>query len=362
MIDINLLRAEKGGDPNLVRQSQRSRGGEVAEAIVDKVLALDQEWIKAQFAVNQKSKEINAISKQFGALAKQKLTNSPEAEDLKKRKAVLEQEKQVLAAASDEKEKELFSTLKTIGNIVHSSVPVSSTEDDNAILETWWPEGRKEEEERAKREKLIKDGKGVPGLFSHHHILEQIAGYDPNRGAKVVGHRGYFLTGPGVDLNMALMQYGLNFLEQRGYTKIWTPFFMNQSMMAKTAQLEEFDEALYRVPDASGEDKYLIATSEQPLSAFHANEWFNPKELPKKYAGTSTCFRKEAGAHGRDAWGTYRVHQFEKIEQFVLTEPEKSWEMHIEMLNAAKEFYQSVICCNFSLNFHIELYQLFLAH
>lgn len=113
--------------------------------------------------------------------------------------------------------------------------------------------------------------------------------------------------------------------------------------MAKTAQLEEFDEALYNVAGEEGDSKYLIATSEQPISAFHQNEWFSDaSELPKKYAGTSTCFRKEAGAHGRDTWGIFRVHQFEKIEQFCLTEPEKSWEMHKEMLEVAKEFYQSV--------------------
>jgi seryl-tRNA synthetase len=88
--------------------------------------------------------------------------------------------------------------------------------------------------------------------------------------------------------------------------------------------------------------KYLIATSEQPISAFHAGEWLAEKDLPLKYAGCSTCFRKEAGAAGRDNWGIFRVHQFEKIEQFVLTEPEKSWEMHEEMLKCAEEFYKSV--------------------
>ncbi|KAH9254537.1 serine-tRNA ligase, cytoplasmic [Batrachochytrium salamandrivorans] len=124
--------------------------------------------------------------------------------------------------------------------------------------------------------------------------------------------------------------------------------------MAKTAQLEEFDEALYSVEGEAGDAKYLIATSEQPISAFHAGEWFSDaSELPKKYAGSSTCFRKEAGAHGRDTWGVFRVHQFEKIEQFVITHPEKSWEMHDEMIKVAKEFYQSL-----GLPYHIiRLYQ-----
>lgn len=128
--------------------------------------------------------------------------------------------------------------------------------------------------------------------------------------------------------------------------------------MAKTAQLEQFDEELYKVVekevdpnDKEAEDntKYLIATSEQPISAFHAGELFaTESELPKKYAGLSTCFRKEAGAHGKDAWGIFRVHQFEKVEQFVLCDPEKSWEMHEEMLKTAEEFYQSVSLLSWS--------------
>jgi seryl-tRNA synthetase len=126
---------------------------------------------------------------------------------------------------------------------------------------------------------------------------------------------------------------------------------MNKEMMSKTAQLEEFDEALYKIVGSESavdksEDntKYLIATSEQPISAFHAGEWFvePEKELPKKYAGSSTCFRKEAGAYGRDTWGLFRVHQFEKVEQFVLTDTDKSWEMHEELLTNSKEFYESL--------------------
>ena len=89
-----------------------------------------------------------------------------------------------------------------------------------------------------------------------------------------------------------------------------------------------------------GDDKYLIATSEQPVCSFHQNEWLQPKDLPKKYAGYSTCFRKEAGAHGKDAWGIFRVHQFEKVEQFVLTHPEESAETQELMIKTAEEYYQ----------------------
>ncbi len=130
-----------------------------------------------------------------------------------------------------------------------------------------------------------------------------------------------------------------------GYKPNQPPFFLDRQQMAKTAQLSQFDEELYRVsegPTTSDSDRYLIATSEQPLSCLHADEWLQPGELPIKYCGYSTCFRKEAGSHGRDAWGIFRVHQFEKVEQFVLCKPEDSWKHFDEMLNTSEEFYKSL--------------------
>lgn len=118
---------------------------------------------------------------------------------------------------------------------------------------------------------------------------------------------------------------------------------MNKDMMAKTAQLDQFDEELYKVI-ADDDEKYLIATSEQPISAYHSGEWFESPEtqLPLRYAGYSTCFRKEAGSAGRDMWGIFRVHQFEKVEQFCITSPDKSWEALDQMIATSEEFYQSL--------------------
>jgi len=130
-----------------------------------------------------------------------------------------------------------------------------------------------------------------------------------------------------------------------GYTPVQPPFFMKKDLMAKTAELEDYDDVLYKVVEDKDKpelDKYLIATSEQPLSAFHRDKSLDKARFPIRYVGISSCFRREAGSSGRDIRGIFRVHQFEKIEQFVLTEPEKSWDEHKEMIKASEDFYQSL--------------------
>lgn len=239
-------------------------------------------------------------------------------------------ELKALQAESDALDVKRRKLLKQIGNLVHDSVPVAESEEKNEVVR----------EVGAKRG----DKEGEYKLHHHHELLHMIGGYEPERGVKVTGHRGYFLTGPGVELNLALIQYALSFLNERGYKSLQTPFTMNKDVMAETAQLEDFDEALYKVSGDGDDEKYLIATSEQPISAYHRGEWIPEKQLPIKYGGYSTCFRKEAGSHGKDAWGIFRVHQFEKIEQFCITSPDDdaSWKMHEEMLTAAEDFNKSL--------------------
>lgn len=134
-------------------------------------------------------------------------------------------------------------------------------------------------------------------------------GYDPERGVKVVGHRGYFLKKWGVFLNQALINYGLEFLDSKGYTPLQTPQFMLKDYMAKTAQLEDFDEELYKVVDGDAQnDKYLIATSEQPISAFHADEWLVAKDLPIKY-GSFLVFGKSFTNSWKICWVFFMLPQ-----------------------------------------------------
>jgi seryl-tRNA synthetase len=185
-----------------------------------------------------------------------------------------------------------------VGNIVHDSVPVGVDEDkDNRVERTW----------------------GTPrspvGLLNHAELLWCIGGYEPDRGVTVAGHRGYFLKDAGVLLNQAFINYSIDFLRKRNYSVLQPPYMMKKDVMSGVAQLEQFDEELYKVGGSEGVegDSYLIATSEQPICAYHKDDWLEEKALPLRYSGVSTCFRKEAGSHGKDNWGIFRVHQFEKV-------------------------------------------------
>ena len=211
------------------------------------------------------------------------------------------------------------------GNLVPDDVPVDDNEDNNLVVDT---NGTFERDD---------------WMLSHYDLVQLAGMANTQKGSVVAGSRGYFLTGMGMRLNQALISYAVQFLSERGHTMVQTPFTMSKSIMGKVAQLADFDEQLYKV-SGGAEDQYLIATSEQPLCGYHLNDWCDKASLPRKYAGYSTCFRKEAGSHGRDQAGIFRVHQFEKVEQFCVTSPDgdESWRMQESMIANCKEFYQSL--------------------
>ncbi|KAL3677180.1 hypothetical protein R1sor_027128 [Riccia sorocarpa] len=321
MLDILLFREEKGNDPERIRESQRRRYASVE--LVDEVIALDKAWRERLFELEQLQKKRNAISKEVGKLKMAKQDASgliEEGAQLLKAKG----EKEVEVAQAKEA---LDTKLKLIGNLVHDSVPIDNNEDNNKVVKTWGLETKREE----------------AGLKNHVDLVELLGIADLNKGADTAGGRGYYLKGAGVLLNQALINFGLAFLYKKNYKPLQTPFFMRKDVMSECAQLAQFDEELYKVT-GEGDDKYLIATSEQPLCAYHRQDWLDPKSLPLRYAGYSTCFRKEAGSHGRDTLGIFRVHQFEKIEQFCITSPvdNESWRMHEELLQNSEEFYQAL--------------------
>ena len=221
------------------------------------------------------------------------------------------------------KKEESFTKLSLmLPNMIHESVPIGKDETANKEVKKWGSIPTFDFE--------IKD---------HIDLTQSLDLVDLERAAKVSGARFYYLKNQLVRLNQALLQYALDFLTEKNYTPIQTPFLINRNSMEGAVIAQDFEEAIYKI---EGEDLYLIGTSEHAVASMHSDEIIDGKKLPLRYAGVSTCFRKEAGAHGRDQKGIFRVHQFEKVEQFVFARPEESWKEHENMLSIAEEFYQKI--------------------
>lgn len=290
---------------------------------MDDVLELDLKWRECRHNLDSINAEFNAINKQVGKLMK--AGQKEEAVPLMAQAKEIDARKKALAEEEKEWEEKTNIALLKIGNIVHDSVPVSNDEANNAIVRTW---GTKRMEEN---------------LPNHVDLIGMLDIADVEHGTDVAGGRGYYLKGAGALLNQAMINYALAFLSSRGHTPLATPFFMRKDRMAECAQLADFDEQLYKVT-GEGDDKYLIATSEQTCCSFLRKRWLNASELPIRLAGYSTCFRKEVGSHGRDTLGIFRVHQFEKVEQFVAVSGEgnASWEEMERLIGNSEAFYQSL--------------------
>ena len=217
----------------------------------------------------------------------------------------------------------------SIPNLIDETVPIGKDETANLEIKRWGtPIGTSTTSQNS--DYTPKD---------HINIAEQNNLLDLERAAKVSGARFYYLQSDLVKLNHSLIQYALDYLEQKNYTLIQPPYMINRASMQGAVIAEDFEDVIYKIQD---EDLFLIGTSEHAMAAMHSNEILDGKKLPIRYAGISPCFRKEAGAHGRDQKGIFRVHQFEKIEQFVFTNPQDSETEHQRMLDTAQEFYQKL--------------------
>lgn len=259
-LDINAFRADRGGDPEKIRESQRRRFKN--PDVVDEIIAKDNEWRFLTGSIDNFKKEKNAIQKQVSVKMKAK----EECPDLLAKIKEVNESIERAEKQQEETGEWIRKKINTIGNIVDPTVPVSIDEANNLVISTWGT------------------CRSPEGLLNHHDLLWRIGGYEPERGVGVAGHRAYFLKDVGVLLNQAFINYGISFLRKRNYSVLQPPYFMKASVMAGVAQLEEFDEALYKVSgDNDGEDKYLIATSEQPICGYHMGEWLNEKDLPLRY-------------------------------------------------------------------------------
>ena len=219
-------------------------------------------------------------------------------------------------------EKKYSSLALSIPNLIHESVPLGKDETANKEIKKW--------------------GK-IPEfdfkINDHIDISENLDLVDLERAAKVAGARFYYLKNDLVRLNQSLIHYALDFLAEKNYSLIQPPYMINRQSMEGAVIANDFEEVIYKIEN---EDLYMIGTSEHAMAAMHSDEIIEGKDLPLRYAGVSPCFRKEAGAHGRDQKGIFRVHQFDKIEQFVFTRPDESWNEHEKMLSNAEEFYQNL--------------------
>jgi len=286
----------------------------------EKVLEFDKLWRNVLQEIQDLRKQRNEISSEINKYKK--------AGDNEKANSAITQSKQIKEKI-DHLEKKKVEYMEErekyryiIGNDLHESVPIGETEESNEII-------------REFAETPTFDFKPL----SHVKLIQDIDGADTKKASEVVGSRFYYLKGDIVLLNLALIRFALDKLISKGYNPMWTPFFMKHEIMKAAAELADFEEQLYKIQD---EDLFMIATSEQTLAAYHYNEIIDPDLLPLKYAGVSSCFRREAGSHGKDTLGIFRVHQFEKVEQYVFCKPENSWSIFEELISNAEEIYREL--------------------
>ena len=313
-MDIKLVR----DNPDAIVENLKKRGAEDKVPLVTEATHADAEWRRLKTEVDRLRHRQNELTGQVAALKKK----GERLEDKLKEVKDIPQKIKELEAKADEKNARLAKILMSLPNMLHESVPLGRDESQSVTVRTW--------------------GKHPDFGFEvadHIDLLASLGMVDMERGAKVAGARFYFLKGDAVKLEHAIMQYALDFLRSRGFVAVEPPFMLNRSAYEGVVNLEDFGPVIYKI---EGEDLHLIATSEHPLVSMHMDEILDAAQLPMKYCGFSPCFRVEAGAHGKDTKGIFRVHQFYKVEQVVFSRPEDSWKIHEELISNAERIYQAL--------------------
>ena len=311
MLDPKLIKEK----PEIIRNMLKARA---IEFDLDGLIESDQK--RREFII--KTDELRKKKNQVGIAISEKKKAGDDASTILIEMKNISNELTKLESEQEHIEKKYLKLAATIPNLVDKSVPIGPDESTNKEIKRWG--------NIPKFDFKIKD---------HIDISEDLNLVDLERAAKVAGARFYYLKNDLVRLNQALIHFGLDFLAEKGYSLVQPPYMINRESMEGAVIAEDFEEVIYKVEE---EDLYMIGTSEHAMAAMHSKEIIEGKEIPMKYAGISPCFRKEAGAHGRDQKGIFRVHQFDKIEQFVFSKPEDSWKEHEKMLAVAEEFYQKL--------------------
>ncbi len=314
MLDISMFREHS----DIIRADHDRRG--LSYDNIDEVIRLDEEWRKARYEADQLRKARNEAARGIGEAKK---SGEPEAADrILAEVADIGARIDELSELSDDYLAKRDALRMGIPNILHEEVPIGEDDQKNTLHSM---HGEKRDLGFEPR--------------NHNDLIEMNGWVDQVRGAKVAGSRFYFLQGDLARLEMALQQYGADFLMQRGYTLVQPPLMMNREAYEGVTDLADFETVMYGIePDKY----YLIATSEHPLTAMRMDEVIEPSELPIKLVGVSACFRREVGAHGLSDRGIWRVHQFTKVEQIVISHPDDSWGYHEELLTNAVDMWDSL--------------------
>ena len=311
MLDPKILRE----NPDIIRKMLKDRAVNFS---LDDLIKLDKERRDLIIKTDDLRKKKNEIALEIAQKKKSGQETTPLIEQMRQVSETLSG----LEAIQTMTESEYTKLALTLPNLIHESVPIGKDETANKELRKWG--------KIPQFDYKIKD---------HIEISQNLDLIDLERAAKVAGARFYYLKNDLVKLNQALIHYALDFLSEKNYTPIQTPYMINRRSMEGAIIANDFEDVIYKI---EGDDLYLIGTSEHAVASMHSDEILEGKSLPMRYAGVSPCFRKEAGAHGRDQKGIFRVHQFEKVEQFIFSRPEESWKEHEQMLSIVEEFYQKL--------------------
>lgn len=303
--------------PDMVKENLEKRKKPDFIDMVDKYIEVDVTWREIDKQVNELRKQRNKSAKSIG-----------KAKDKEERQKLIEQSKQLgeeldnLENKLDELKDKRQWFLDRIPNLLHESVPYGEDDEDNLEIRTWGtiPEFDFE----------VKD---------HHELMENLELVDIERARKTSGARFYFLKNEAVMLELALMQYAIEVIQNEGATMMITPSMVRKEMLYGTGFLPVGDEDIYKIKD---EDLNLIGTSEVTLAGMHTDEVFTKDELPVRYAGYSNCYRTEASASTKDDKGIFRVHEFKKVEMFSFTLPEDSWDEQERMIFIAEKIFQGL--------------------
>ncbi|MFA5398109.1 MAG: serine--tRNA ligase [Methanogenium sp.] len=312
MLELKFIR----NNPDVVRADLTKRGDAEKLAWIDDLLEKDIKAREMQIEINAMRNRRNIISREIKEAKKAKQDVTALLEEAKTLPAKIKDDEVTL----DEINQKLRFYQMRIPNILHESVPVGCDDSENVEAKTWG-------EPR------------VPSfeLKNHGELAVEKGLADFERAAKISGAGFYMLKGNLALLDLALQRFALDLLCKRSYTPVIPPYMMNRAAYEGVTDLADFENVMYGI---DGEDEFLIATSEHPMAAMYMDEIFEEKELPLRFAGVSPCFRREIGSHGLDTRGLFRVHQFNKVEQFIYCKPENSWELLEELLKNAEDIFQ----------------------